>query len=276
MKRKYIPVPVQVGSPVPPVPVINRMTTTEWNALTFDEKISEGLTLVGGERDITGEWYDMTTAIINFTPVLAHFVTGTVGIDETFTADAAGNYFVINCETVGEALSEKKTDADIVTNGTEICNITNSTNFELGVSRDMTCSVAVVSLAVGETITMSNTHGNNFSNQVHLIFEIVGDVDLTNVVAKSRYLAPFTETYTASDDINVIAFAIDDTPIGNAAFADITTNGGNCGSYIGGVATSKIAIINADLESGDTVTMETGTYDNYGSKTFMVYEIIPA
>lgn len=276
MKKKYIPVPVQVGSPVPPVPVINRMTTTEWNALSFDEKIAEGLTLVGGERDITGTWYDMTTAIINFTPVLAHFATGTTGTDETFTADAAGNYLIINCETVGEAQTDKKTDADITTTGTEICNITNATEYSAAGSRDMTCSVAVVTLAIGETVTLTNNHNNNFANQLHLIFEVVGDLDLTNIVEISRSVSPFTETYTASENVNVIAFVIDDTPVGDAATADIETTGGNCGTYFGGVAKSKIAMINANLESGDTVTMETGTYTNYGSKTFMIYEIIQA
>lgn len=276
MKKKYIPVPVQVGSPVPPVPVINRMTSTEWNALTFDEKISEGLTLVGSDRDITGTWYDMTTAIIDFTPVLSHFATGTTGIDETYTADAAGFYLIINCETVGEAQAEKKTDADITTTGTEICNITNTTEYSAAGSRDMTCSIAVVALDIGDTVTFSNNHINNFANQVHLIFEVVDEIDLTNIVEISRSVSPFTETYTATENVNVLAFVIDDTPVGDAATAGIATTGGNCGSYFGGVVKSKIAMINANLESGDTVTMETGTYTNYGSKTFLIYEIIPA
>lgn len=277
MKRKYIPVPVPVGSPTPPAPVINRMSAAEWSALDFEEKIAEGLTLVGGEHDITGDWYDMTTALIDFSsPVLAHFATGTTGTDETFTATAAGTYFVINSETVGEAQSEKKSDADIATTGTEICNVVNTSEYAATGSRDLTCAVAVITLAVGETITLTNNHSNNFSNQVHLIFAVAEGFDLSNELAASRSVSPFTETYTATENTTVIAFVIDDTPVGDAAEVTIATTGGNLGSYTGGVNKCKVAVINADLETGNTVTMTTGSYTNYGSKTFMVYEIVPA
>lgn len=278
MKRKYIPIPVPAGSPVPPVPVINRMSAAEWSALDFEEKIAEGLTLVGGEHDITGTWYDMTNAIIDFSsPVLAHFSKGTTGTDETFTATAAGTYLVINLETVGEAQNEKKTDADIETTGTEICNEVNTSEYTVAGARDLTCAVAVITLAVGETITLTNEHSNNYSSVTHLIFNVAEDIDLTNIVCDSRSISPFTETYTATENENVLAFVIDDTPAsGSASSATIATTGGNLGTYSGGGEFSKIAVINASLEDDDTITMEASNYTNYGSKTFLVYSISPA
>lgn len=276
MKRKYIPVPVVVGSPIPPTPVINRMSESEWASLDFAEKVAEGLTLVGNEKSVTGSWYDLTNALIDFTPVLSRSAIGTVGIDETYTAIDAGDYLIFNIETVGEAQAEKKTAADITTTGTEICNVENTSEYTGSGDRDMSCVIAVVSLGVGDTVTLSNNHNNNYASQTHLIFKTVNGFDLSNVVCKSRSIAPFTETYTALENEKVIAFVIDDTPAGDYAVTSVVTSGGDMGSYSGGIARSKISVINADMVIDDTVTMETGTYTNYGTKTFLVYEIIPA
>ncbi len=261
---------------------VNYRTQAQWDAMTFEQRKAVGLTLIGTPDDEGGNWYDFSNIGDTYAdfenPLLSHNGYGQTGIDETFTASEDGYYLVLNYETVGEAGGTHRSGATTATTGAFVWKDTQSYDYN-GVpnQRDTTFDFALVELEAGQTITLSNSHSNNWAAQIHLVVAVSAEIAVSSLMAKTIYGGGTgwnTATLTASAVPVIFALAIDNCPAGQQPSAAFTVTGAEDRSHYTYTADrSSIYIGEYIITGGNSIVMSASVTDSYATKTFAAWGV---
>ena len=213
---------------------------------------------------------------VNFFKTLySRFGTGTTGIDGTYTAEKKQLVLAICCETAGVGASQKYTSAQITTTGTKIWDKTQSLNYVANTSRDCALAMSLISLNSGDTIAFQNSHSNQYNSQVHLIFEVSNQSNISKVlfetVIDNQKSNTFSFTPTAAG--KYIILDLQASPYSSLAATEITSLQ-ETSSY-SETPDSKISISigQYNLTTEDIVTLSTTIDTAYGTKIFAAWYI---
>lgn len=206
------------------------------------------------------------------TPLYEQYGGGTTGIDGTYTAAQAQTVLVINTEIVGEAVNSHTSGATTKTTGTVIHTDSHTSDYNL--SRDCDFILSIISLAAGDTITLSNNHSNSHASQMHLIFEVdsLGDIDNTFFETVIDTQKDNTYEFTPSVGGKYILLALQATTNAqiSAAITGVTADSAYSAQSSGYV---KAAIGQYTMTTNDTAELTTATISSYVSKLYAIWAL---
>lgn len=264
---------------------VNYMTRAQWDAMDISHKEAAGLTLIGTSSDPCGVWYnysDIGKIIADFeSPILSNMSWGTSGIDEAVTVSEDGYYLVLNYESVGEAGNTHRSGASTSTTGTMVWKDTHSLDFDWSLyRRDLSFDLALMELEVGDEITLSNSHSNNFAAQAHLIVKIPNDISVIPELVESSFMERTprnTQTFISQDNGCYLVLTIDNCPNGNGTPSTIITHNGveEITHYTSTSGRSSIYIGEYVMIPGQAIQMTDSTVDSYATKTFISWLVQP-
>ena len=214
-------------------------------------------------------------------PIISNHGYGIEGIDEIYTASATNYILVFNNECMGQAQSTKYTSANITTTGTIIWTDTLSSDYSNAGTRDVTTTISLIRVELGDTVSLFNAHSNNMMTQTHLIFPVtaIGDgelIDISHAMVWDRNTT--TETLGSFSHINIPNLVIKYIVCIQQSNPN---NSGTSSVEITGVTSSNIYVSESNydtliigeysMDSNDTVNFVFSGVQQYVSKNYYVW-----
>lgn len=197
----------------------------------------------------------------------------------TFTATVAGTYLVINQDINGEA-STKSLTADITTTGTVIA--TNYSSSGYGTERNHAVRLSIVELAVGDTVTMSNTAEGSYTTQQHSVLKLNNYTPSTITITRTKLAlradnslgTSQTITATGTNTDLFVAIAVETSGAGLTNNTASLTVSGDDNNYIDDVSTGLVAS-KVGLIQGQSVSITYGwaNVTNYVTCGYILYKL---
>lgn len=246
-----------------PIPVITTKNITANGTYNASDDGAQGYSTVN--VNVPGS--NVNNKYFRFVSTKANKTQGT----ETYTCKIPGKYLAIDIDIIGESNTGHSTVATISSTGTISDYAEQYTSYGSNNHRDCTIRIAIIDLALNDTVTFSNSTSSNYASRLHALIptDLVGvDANWIDTVTDNAR----DTTINKSGSTKALIICAQSSGVNNSSGNPTITNPTNIDSIIDVFSPGLCANIGFTSDNW-SCTMNTDNTTNYASKIYAIFDI---
>lgn len=210
---------------------------------------------------------DINNKYFRFVSTKANRTQGT----EIYTCKVPGKYLAIDIDIIGESNTGHSTIATISSTGTISDYAEQYTTYGSNNNRDCTIRIAIIDLALNDTVTFSNSTSSNYASRLHALIptDIIGvDANWIDTIIDSAR----DNSINKSGSTKSLIICAQSSGVNNSSGNPTITNPVNIDTIIDIFSPGLSANIGFTSDNW-SCTMNTDSTTNYVSKIYAIFDI---